>query len=330
MIWANALVWIFLYLLPFIFWKNEYGDLVRMAWKNAIVLVNCLFVFYFNYYCLTERLLFRQKTSGFLLANFGVITLCSALMLTIKLLAQDDRIEFGGLISNFAACVVLLTLLAVVSTLSKAIIKWIDTEKQLHEEKQRRKEAELINLKQQINPHFFFNTLNNIYALIAIHPEKAQDAVLELSRLMRYVLDENSSHFVPLYREVDFVRNYVGLMRIRLTDNIDVQTRIDVPADCKKQIAPMIFISLIENAFKHGISHVHPSFVHINIRLQDDRIVCKVSNSNFPKNKVDKSGSGIGLENLRHRLEILYPNKYTLRNEVEGNSYVSELVVPLM
>ena len=224
---------------------------------------------------------------------------------------------------------VLLAILSGISILAKTIMKWNDTEAQRQEEERRRKEAELLNLRQQLNPHFLFNTLNNIYALIAVNPDKAQDTVLELSKLMRYVLYENNSELVPLHRELDFIRNYVELMHIRLTDNVEVKMDVQVPPTCEKQIAPMLYITLIENAFKHGVSHTQPSFVHVDVRLVDDRIVCTVANSYFPKDGTDKSGSGIGLENLRRRLDILYPHKHILRNEVRGNTYVSELVVPL-
>ena len=117
-----------------------------------------------------------------------------------------------------------------------------------------RTEAELKNLRNQLNPHFLLNTLNNIYALIAFDADKAQTAVQELSRLLRHVLYDNQQNFVTLDKEMDFIRNYIELMRIRLSANVRVETKIDVRPDSRTEIAPLIFISLIENAFKHGIS----------------------------------------------------------------------------
>ena len=115
-------------------------------------------------------------------------------------------------------------------------------------------EAELKNLKNQLNPHFLLNTLNNIYALIAFNSDKAQEAVQELSKLLRHVLYDNQQTFVPLEKELDFIRNYVALMRIRLPQQVEVSVNLEVDSGGALQIAPLIFISLIENAFKHGIS----------------------------------------------------------------------------
>ena len=331
MIWTNALAWVFLYLLPFILWRDTDVDWGRMAYTHAVILAGAAFVFYFNYFYLTERLLFRQRTGMFFLANTGVILACAlfTFLLEDEWPSKELPDETATNIASYVSHVVLFVILSGISILAKTIMKWNDTENLRREEERRRKEAELLNLKQQLNPHFLFNTLNNIYALIAVSPDKAQRTVLELSKLMRYVLYENDHFFVPLHQEMDFIRNYVELMRIRLTDNIDVQTDLQVPPSCEKLIAPMLFITLIENAFKHGVSHTHPSFVHIGLRLVDDRVACTIANSYFPKDGTDKSGSGIGLGNLRRRLDILYPHKHILRGEVKGDTYVSELVVPL-
>ncbi len=334
---THVLVWIFLFLLPLALWRSEDINAHRMAYNHAIGLILSASLFYFNYFFLTERLLFRQKTWHFFLAEAIIILACSTIGYMLKDLWWSNA--YSKSLNNLLPVhkfwlymreVISLAIISGISIMAKMIVKWNDTEKRRQEEERRRKEAELLNLKQQINPHFFFNTLNNIYALIAISPERAQETVLELSKLMRYVLYDNNNYFVPVYKELEFICNYGELMKIRLTDNIDVQINIDVPSDCEKQIAPMIFITLIENAFKHGISHTQHSFVHIDIHLVEDRIACNISNSYFPKDESDRSGSGIGLENLHRRLDILYPHKHILRAEIKGNTYFSELIVPLM
>ena len=145
----------------------------------------------------------------------------------------------------------------------------------------------LKNLRNQLNPHFLLNTLNNIYALIAFDADKAQTAVQELSRLLRHVLYDNQQNFVTLDKEMDFIRNYNELMRVR------VETKIDVRPDSRTEIAPLIFISLIENAFKHGISPTEPSFIRIHFSESPGEIHCEITNSYHPKSVADKSGSGI-------------------------------------
>jgi len=177
-------------------------------------------------------------------------------------------------------------------------------------EKQRT-EAELQNLKNQLNPHFLFNTLNNIYSLIAINGEQAQGAVHELSRLLRYMLYDSAQPLVPLGKDIDFVRNYVELMRIRMPEHVDLKTDIQIEQP-EALIAPLLFIAPIENAFKHGISSSQPSFIHITITATDKEIKCVIRNSCFPKDKKDQSGSGIGLDNLKKRLNLLYADTYDM------------------
>jgi LytS/YehU family sensor histidine kinase len=208
-------------------------------------------------------------------------------------------------------------------------VQWYKTEGERQEEEKKRSQAELINLRQQLNPHFLFNTLNNIYAQIAIKPEEAQNSMLELSKLLRYVLYENDGNFVPLERELNFIHNYVELMRIRLNPDVNMKINIDI-FEKEKTVAPLLFITLIENAFKHGISPTKPSFINIDIHQNNDKqLNCTIKNSYFPKDESDQSGSGIGLENLSRRLEILYPHKHILRTEKMGDTFVAELIIPL-
>ena len=175
------------------------------------------------------------------------------------------------------------------------------------------------------------NTLNNIYALIAFDSDKAQAAVQELSRLLRHVLYDNQQNFVALGKEMDFIRNYIELMRIRLASNVTVETQIDVRADSRTEIAPLIFISLIENAFKHGISPTEPSFIRIHFSESPGQVCCEITNSYHPKSQADKSGSGIGLEQVRKRLELTYPGRYEWKQGVSDDrkEYKSILVIRL-
>ena len=185
-------------------------------------------------------------------------------------------------------------------------------------------EAELKNLRNQLNPHFLLNTLNNIYALIAFDSDKAQQAVQELSKLLRYVLYDNQQTYVPLCKEVDFIRNYIELMRIRLSANVQMITKFDIQPDSQTLIAPLIFISLIENAFKHGISPTESSFISIHLSENDKEVICEIRNSNHPKTVEDKSGSGVGLEQVSRRLEILYPGAYTWSKGISKDEKVYE------
>lgn len=207
--------------------------------------------------------------------------------------------------------------------------RWTANEAARHEAEQQRTEAELKNLRNQLNPHFLLNTLNNIYALIAFDTDKAQQAVQELSRLLRHVLYDNQQNLVPLNKEMDFIRNYIALMRIRLASNVMVETYFDISPEDRTEIAPLIFISLIENAFKHGISPTEPSYIRIRFSQTDNRVTCEIANSYHPKTQTDKSGSGIGLEQVRRRLELSYPGHYTWQQGLDktGKEYRSTLTI---
>ena len=191
---------------------------------------------------------------------------------------------------------------------------------QLKEEQQKRTEAELEWLKNQLNPHFLFNTLNNISSLVQIDADKAQDAIAQLSDLMRYAMYETRRETVPIQGEVEFMRNYIELMKLRCSDKTIVDYQLSI-VNYQLELAPLLFISLIENAFKHGVSSSRPSKIDIRMEQQDDNLVFTCDNTNFPKDDTDRSGSGIGLENTRRRLDLIYPGRYTWEQSLEGDIY---------
>jgi len=199
----------------------------------------------------------------------------------------------------------------------------------LKEAESARISAELLNLRNQINPHFLLNTLNNIYALIAFNTDKAQESVQKLSTLLRYVLYDNKEESVLLTKEVEFLSNYIELMRIRLPNNVEVKSHFEVHKASTTRIAPLIFISLIENAFKHGVNPVEPSYIHIHIEdvKEEGGVFVCIENSNYPKLESDKSGNGIGLDQVRKRLELLYKDQYDWQIVSDGGKYKSELLI---
>jgi LytS/YehU family sensor histidine kinase len=211
-----------------------------------------------------------------------------------------------------------LALIVGLSVGIKMSARWSKVESERKELEKEKTEAELKNLKSQINPHFLLNTLNNIYALIEFNPTKAQTAVEELSKLLRHLLYDNNETYVPLLKEVEFIKNYIELMRIRLSKNVKLTTNIEVSPGTPTRIAPLIFISLIENAFKHGVSGNKESFIDIQLKENlngEVEFICR--NSAFPKSESDKSGSGIGLNQVKRRLELLYPNQHTWTQKIE-------------
>lgn len=187
------------------------------------------------------------------------------------------------------------------------IEKW---QKELEKEKLN---SELAFLKNQISPHFFFNTLNNIYSLISINQDDSQKAVLKLSKLMRYLLYESEQGNTKLSNEIEFMNNYIDLMKLRMSEKINLS--ISFPESYEdKSIPPLLFIPFIENAFKHGISYREKSFIEISMTTKRDSISFRCINSITKSREDSDSGhSGIGLENVSKRLNLLFPGSHELK-----------------
>ena len=208
----------------------------------------------------------------------------------------------------------------------KSYFRSRDDRKRLAELERQNLEQQLEYLRYQISPHFFMNTLNNIHALVDIDPEKAKDTILELSKMMRFVLYEGNKQGVPLSRELEFIRHYIALMQLRYTDKvrIDVSLPVDVP---DRQIPPLMLITFIENAFKHGVSYQHASFVEVKVSVEGDELhfECRNSKAGVP----NEEKGGVGLANVRKRLNLLYGKDYTLSIHDVADVYSVELNIPL-
>lgn len=208
----------------------------------------------------------------------------------------------------------------------KLLFKSLRDEERLRELEHESLQTELEYLKYQINPHFFMNTLNNIHALVDIDTEKAQKTILELSKMMRYVLYEANQRTISLSKEIQFLNNYIGLMKLRFTEKVDVQ--VSLPAGVPDvQIPPLLFISFVENAFKHGVSYQHESFVHIDMKVEEGELLFRCANSCFGKS--DDQHHGIGLENICKRLRLLFGNSYTLSIDEQKDNFEVLLIIPL-
>ena len=201
-----------------------------------------------------------------------------------------------------------------------------DDRKRLTELEHQNLEQQLEYLRYQINPHFLMNTLNNIHALVDIDPQKAQETIVELSKMMRFVLYEGDKKGVPLSKEMDFIRTYVTLMQLRYTDKVVIT--IDLPTEMPdRTLPPLMLISFVENAFKHGVSYLHESFIELKAVIENDRLIftCRNSKANVP----NEEKGGVGLANVRKRLNLLYGHNYQLRICDEANTYHVELNIPI-
>jgi two-component system LytT family sensor kinase len=196
------------------------------------------------------------------------------------------------------------------------------TEKLQKELEKEKLNSELAFLKNQISPHFFFNTLNNIYSLISINAEDSQKAVLRLSKLMRYLLYDSEHGNTKLSNEIDFMNNYIDLMKLRMSSKINLAISFPEKYD-DLNIPPLIFIPFIENAFKHGISYRGKSFIDISMTTKKDSLEFRCANSIVKAREENESDhSGIGLENVTKRLKLLFPGKHELKISKSDSEYV--------
>ena len=293
-------------------------------------------IFYANYLLLVPRLVLKGRLLAYAAANIAIMAATLAAMQIWHDATMRDLIAHGLARPGrpgpprwlFVARDTFTMMLTIGASIAIRMSKqWAQAEEARKEAERSRTEAELKNLRNQINPHFLLNTLNNIYALIVFDKDKAQEAVQELSRLLRYVLYDNQQEVVPLAREAAFIRDYIELMRIRLPGSTRVTTRIDIAPDSPTLIAPLIFISLIENAFKHGTSPTAPSIIEVSLTEEQGIVTCSTRNSNHPKGGNDMSGSGIGLVQVQARLDLMYGGRYTWQQGIEHDQYVSTLKI---
>lgn len=193
---------------------------------------------------------------------------------------------------------------------------------------QRNLEQQMEYLKYQVNPHFFMNTLNNIHALVDIDPERAKTTIVELSKMMRHILYEGSKKLIPLTREVEFLNLYVQLMRLRYTKKVHIN--VDVPPQLPElKLPPLMLIIFVENAFKHGISYREESFIDIKLRVENKRLLFSCCNSKPTQVQRTNEKGGMGLQNVRQRLELLYDDDYTLDINDGEKTYEVKLDIPM-
>ena len=327
--------WAFLFLSPLTYWRGTGFNFVHYMLTCMQPLV-VMVVFYLNYLVLAPKLFVAGKHRYDLLINVVLLSSLGTLVhywmdfvngMFVPGYRDQDTV---GTLSYIARDVLNLAIFAAGATALALARRWVTADQKLKEMEAARAQAELRNLRNQINPHFLLNTLNNIYALTAFDTAKAQEAIQELSKMMRHILYDYQKPMIPLKEEIDFLENYVKLMRIRLPQSVEVTFNAVQPTGTV-EVAPMILISLVENAFKHGTSPTEKSFVHINISTNGQQLICDIQNSNNPKTASDHSGHGIGLQQVERRLQLAYPDRYTWEQGTRDNdkTYYSTITIQL-
>lgn len=287
--------------------------------------------FYINYLVLIPRFLFRKEKVLYILSSLAVILTLFFLPFLVHLFwgirlyktPNFSRGHFWGLL--------FIHLFFFASALALRIYeKWQDNEQRTQNIYTQKVAAELHNLKNQINPHFLFNSLNSIYALTVKQSAQAPEAVITLSELMRYMLYETTQKFVALEKEIGYIQNYIKLQRLRMTDGSGVQLMVTGNENGLK-IAPLLLINFIENAFKYGTDHTGQMRIEIQLQIADKSLFFLCKNTLADRQKtIRNSGNGIGLRNTKERLQLLYPKKHDLKITQTETEYIVTLSLDLL
>ncbi len=332
------MVWMVIILVPVL--NSKMLEEVHVSLENILIawlkIAPYLLIFIIHNSLIAPRLLLRKhRYVWYLVVNLLTITAVFSLVAIYEKYAPYDTEPYilNGKASFTDLAIYWNILLGFFMTgLNmgiKLLYRSLRDEQQMEELKRQNLQAEMDYLRYQINPHFFMNTLNNIHALIDIDTEYAKSAVIELSKMMRYVLYESGSETISLKKDIQFIENYIELMRIRYDSSIDIC--LDYPATIPNKVAipPLLLIVFVENAFKHGVSYNHASFIQIRIGYRDDAVTAVISNSRHEKSR--PGTTGIGLENVKKRLALIYQDNYTLSiDDSDPAVYTVKLIIPIM
>lgn len=332
------MVWMVIILVPVL--NSKMLEEVHVSLENILIawlkIAPYLLIFIIHNSLIAPRLLLRKhRYVWYLVVNLLTITAVFSLVAIYEKYAPYDtepyilngKASFTDLATYWN--ILLGFFMTGLNMGIKLLYRSLRDEQQMEELKRQNLQAEMDYLRYQINPHFFMNTLNNIHALIDIDTEYAKSAVIELSKMMRYVLYESGSETISLKKDIQFIENYIELMRIRYDSSIDIC--LDYPATIPNKVAipPLLLIVFVENAFKHGVSYNHASFIHIRIGYRDDAVTAVISNSRHEKSR--PGTTGIGLENVKKRLALIYQDNYTLSiDDSDPAVYTVKLIIPIM
>lgn len=299
--------WFALFFFPVILFPGFWPKFINGSFNPqflGLAITNILLItfYYFNYYFLIPKFYFPKKYVYYTLCLFSYLFLMIFILQLRKefnpLPSPPFRFANGAFIGSIVIRFIMIFLLSL-GISSYNHLKQVEREKM---------KAELSYLKAQINPHFLFNTLNSIYALTVKKSDNAPESITRLSSIMRYVITEAATDFVPLEKEIEYISNYVELEELRITSKVKLNYKVSGNLS-GRQIAPLIFVPFIENAFKHGVSTKENSDIGITITVEGNELHLFVKNT---KVNVRTINNGLGMENAKMRLSLLYPGKHTL------------------
>ncbi|HMQ48068.1 MAG TPA: histidine kinase [Saprospiraceae bacterium] len=327
----HAFFWLFL-LLVFIALEGTPNGFLFTLGNELIRLFFYSVIVYFNLLYLIPNYLTQNR----------FLTYCTLLVVACLVITPLEMMAFyfkfahhpqaqANLLENRNWFFLLTFLVAGSSTIFKIVSDWVRHLRERQELQTQTMQSELRFLKSQINPHFLFNTLNNLYALTLKKSDQAPEIVIKLSEMMRYMLYECNEKQVLLSKEIDYIRNYLDLESLRQGKNVEISFEVEGRVG-DQQIAPLMFIPFLENSFKHGLNNnLAAGFVRIRMTIADQTVQFYIENSksNAPPKMDGRKSGGIGLVNIHRRLNLLYPGHYELHIEDSPNTYAVNLMIDL-
>lgn len=355
-----VLVWLVLIASPILFRADDIS-----GWRELIspieTMIPLFIIFLANRFVLVPGLLFRNKNLLYFISVFGLIaafTLASYFVPANRILGQPAQHEVrapvrtfpqdsrppdirppgsgfpppgeperAGPLPPFANLLIFSILMVGFDTGLKISFRLAKTEREKARLETENISTQLAFLRNQVSPHFFMNTLNNIHAQIDIDTEEAKESLIRLSKLMRHLIYDSETEKLPLGKELEFISNYIDLMSLRYSDKVKIDLKLPETIPDTK-IPPLLFTSFVENAFKHGVSYENSSFVNIVFACDASKLSMEIRNSNHLLTS-DKEASGIGIENSRKRLDLLYNQDYNLDIQSGKDVYFVKLEIPI-
>ena len=357
-----AMIWLAIFSIPFfqnrlfniIDWDKVLGEWIRIF--------SFLVIFILNTFIFVPKILFRKNYASYVGITLTSTLVIIAIIIFIQVLITPVHpvsmppmdlgpgmppMELGSkmpppmgfktpappeqksIFMTFTDNLIISILVIAAGTAFKMMSQWLNEEDRRKDMEKEQLRTEIALLRHQVSPHFFMNTLNNIHALVDINTETAKDAIIRLSTLMRYLLYDTAHGQTSLKKEIEFIESYITLMQLRFSEKVKIS--INVPQNVPDiQIPPMLFISFLENAFKHGVSYQATSFVYFSIEIAENKLYCNIKNSKQRiKENFDKSYSGIGLTNIRKSLELLFAREYTLNIIENEKEFEVKLIIPI-
>ena len=332
-IFIHTVTWLLLLFIPFLFLGKPEEEITQVkAYSFSFRLFLFVILFYLIYFVFIPYLLSKRK----FILYAGFLIVCIAVLLTLNYFAfkyfpTDDVFDKVHNMRRMLGINFVSLFLIAIGTSIRVTQEWYNNEKQKNIIKNEKLNSELSLLKSQINPHFLFNTLNNIYSLANRKSEQTGNAILKLSHLMRYMLYEAKKERVDLRNEINYLTDYIELQKLRMTDKSKVVFNIEGNEN-DKEIEPVLLVPFLENAFKHGDIYSDDAKIDILLRIKETELLYKVENKideaiiNDKDNDKDKV-KGTGLDNLNKRLKLYYPGKHEFSTEKKGNVFISILKI---